>query len=66
MIEALNVLCSLLTFSKLVDASLTHRIVAIERRITYKELEARLRAQMKMFHKDQDGFMKVTAMKMKV
>ena len=66
MIEALNVLCSLLIFSKLVDASLTHRIVVIERKIIYKELEARLKTQMKMFHKNQDEFMKITMMKMKI
>ena len=53
MIEAFNVLCSLLTCTKLTDASLTHRIVVIEREITYeKEPEGRLRAQVKMFYKE--------------
>ena len=53
MIEAFNVLCSLLTCTKLINASLTHRIVVIERGITHeKGSEGRLRAQMKMFYKE--------------
>ena len=73
MIEVLNVLCSLLTCMKLTDASLTHRIVVIERGIAYeKEPEGRLRVQMKMFYKERKrsitkrfiyGFVKATAVK---
>ena len=36
-IKAISDLRSLLTFVKLVDVSLTHRTVAIERGITYKK-----------------------------